>query len=81
MVPADVARPQALRLAAGPDRPACALHRLGLASSDRPRACSGSSGPLLVFVIFPMLDIAIGVDPTNPPDSVLKLLEQDRYYR
>ncbi|MBA3864872.1 MAG: alkane 1-monooxygenase [Solirubrobacterales bacterium] len=38
-------------------------------------------GPLLVFVAFPLLDIAVGVDPTNPPDSVLKFLEQDRYYR
>jgi alkane 1-monooxygenase len=38
-------------------------------------------GPLLVFVAFPLLDIAIGVDASNPPDSVLKFLEQDRYYR
>jgi alkane 1-monooxygenase len=38
-------------------------------------------GPLLIFVAFPILDIAVGVDPTNPPDSVLKWLEQDRYYR
>jgi alkane 1-monooxygenase len=38
-------------------------------------------GPLLVFGLFPLLDVAIGVDPTNPPDSVLKWLEQDRYYR
>jgi alkane 1-monooxygenase len=38
-------------------------------------------GPLLVFVAFPILDIAVGVDATNPPDSVLKWLEQDRYYR
>src|SRR6478609_10668116 len=38
-------------------------------------------GPLLVFVLFPLLDIAIGMDATNPPDSVLKWLEQDRYYR
>ena len=38
-------------------------------------------GPLLVFVAFPLLDIAVGVDATNPPDSVLKWLEQDRYYR
>ena len=38
-------------------------------------------GPLLVFVIFPLLDMAIGMDSTNPPDSVLKFLEQDRYYR
>ncbi|MGN6215492.1 MAG: alkane 1-monooxygenase [Solirubrobacterales bacterium] len=38
-------------------------------------------GPVLVFVLFPLLDLAIGMDPTNPPDSVLKFLEQDRYYR
>ena len=38
-------------------------------------------GPVLVFVVFPLLDIAIGMDATNPPDSVLKWLEQDRYYR
>jgi alkane 1-monooxygenase len=38
-------------------------------------------GPLLIFVFFPLLDIAIGVDSRNPPDSVLKWLEQDRYYR
>src|SRR5262249_31106294 len=38
-------------------------------------------GPVLVFVGFPLLDIAVGVDATNPPDSVLKWLEQDRYYR
>jgi alkane 1-monooxygenase len=38
-------------------------------------------GPLLVFVAFPLLDVAIGMDATNPPDSVLKWLEQDRYYR
>jgi len=38
-------------------------------------------GPLLVFGAFPILDYAIGLDATNPPDSVLKWLEQDRYYR
>jgi len=38
-------------------------------------------GPLLVFGFFPLLDIAIGMDARNPPDSVLKWLEQDRYYR
>ncbi len=38
-------------------------------------------GPVLVFVAFPILDIAVGIDATNPPDSVLKYLEQDRYYR
>jgi alkane 1-monooxygenase len=38
-------------------------------------------GPALVFVAFPLLDLAIGLDATNPPDSVLKWLEQDHYYR
>jgi alkane 1-monooxygenase len=38
-------------------------------------------GPMLVFIIFPLLDLVIGVDATNPPDSVVKWLEQDRYYR
>jgi alkane 1-monooxygenase len=38
-------------------------------------------GPLLIFVAFPLLDMAIGLDARNPPDSVLKWLEQDRYYR
>ena len=38
-------------------------------------------GPFLVFVLFPLLDVVVGMDRTNPPDSVLKFLEQDRYYR
>ena len=38
-------------------------------------------GPFLVFGIFPLLDLAIGMDARNPPDSVIKWLEQDRYYR
>jgi alkane 1-monooxygenase len=38
-------------------------------------------GPFLIFILFPLLDFVIGMDPTNPPDSVLKFLEQDRYYR
>jgi alkane 1-monooxygenase len=38
-------------------------------------------GPVLVFVVFPLLDIAIGMDAENPPDSIIKWLEQDRYYR
>jgi alkane 1-monooxygenase len=38
-------------------------------------------GPFLVFVIFPVLDLLAGMDPTNPPDSVIKWLEKDRYYR
>jgi alkane 1-monooxygenase len=38
-------------------------------------------GPVLVFGVFPVLDVVVGVDAQNPPDSVLKWLEQDRYYR
>ncbi len=38
-------------------------------------------GPLLIFAIFPLLDLLIGTDSANPPDSVIKWLEQDRYYR
>jgi alkane 1-monooxygenase len=38
-------------------------------------------GPILVFVIFPLLDAIVGMDAENPPDSIVKWLEQDRYYR
>jgi alkane 1-monooxygenase len=38
-------------------------------------------GPVLVFAIFPLLDLALGMDARNPPDGVIKWLEQDRYYR
>jgi len=38
-------------------------------------------GPILVFGLFPLLDLAIGMDARNPPDGVIKWLEADRYYR
>jgi alkane 1-monooxygenase len=38
-------------------------------------------GPFLVFAVFPPLDLLLGMDATNPPDDVVKWLEQDRYYR
>jgi alkane 1-monooxygenase len=38
-------------------------------------------GPFLVFGVFPLLDLVVGMDAENPPDSVVKWLEQDRYYR
>lgn len=38
-------------------------------------------GPLIVFVLFPILDQIIGQDSENPPDSVLAWLEEDKYYR
>src|ERR1700726_164603 len=41
----------------------------------------GFFGPVLVFVIFPLADLAVGLDRTNPPDEAIKRLEADRYYR
>src|SRR6185312_3862037 len=38
-------------------------------------------GPILVFGVFSLLDVIVGMDAENPPDSVIKWLEQDRYYR
>ena len=38
-------------------------------------------GPVLVFGVFPLLDIWRGLDARNPPDELLKWLEEDRYYR
>ena len=37
-------------------------------------------GPMLVGV-FALLDLVVGTDSENPPDSVIKWLEQDRCYR
>ncbi len=39
------------------------------------------SGPVMVFVIIPLLDWLIGMDPDNPPEDVVPQLEEDRYYR
>ncbi|MFC4128039.1 alkane 1-monooxygenase [Nocardia rhizosphaerae] len=38
-------------------------------------------GPLLVYVLLPILDRFFGPDGTNPPEEVMAALEQDRYYR
>ncbi len=38
-------------------------------------------GPFLVFAIFPLLDLIVGLDAANPPEDAIKWLEQDRYYR
>jgi alkane 1-monooxygenase len=38
-------------------------------------------GPFLVFGVFPLLDLIVGVDAENPPEDAIKWLEQDRYYR
>jgi alkane 1-monooxygenase len=39
------------------------------------------AGPFVVFVVIPLLDLTIGKDSANPPESVLRRLEDDRYYR
>ncbi len=39
------------------------------------------AGPAVVFGLFPLLDLIVGTDQENPPDSVVAWLEQDRYYR
>ncbi|MEV6841608.1 alkane 1-monooxygenase, partial [Streptomyces sp. NPDC051133] len=36
---------------------------------------------LIVFGLIPLVDLFIGKDSNNPPDSVLLWLESDRYYR
>ena len=38
-------------------------------------------GPVIVYMLLPLLDMMIGKDSANPPESVLKWLEEDRYYR
>jgi len=38
-------------------------------------------GPILIFVIFPFIDTAAGLDGHNPPTSLIDWLEQDKYYR
>lgn len=37
--------------------------------------------PLFMYGLLPLLDTLIGTDPTNPPESAVAGLEQDRYYR
>ena len=38
-------------------------------------------GPFIVYGVIPVADRLIGKDSDNPPDSAIKWLEQDRYYR
>ncbi|HWJ81128.1 MAG TPA: fatty acid desaturase [Nocardioides sp.] len=38
-------------------------------------------GPILVFVIIPLLDVALGLDDSNPPEDLIEALENDKYYR
>jgi alkane 1-monooxygenase len=38
-------------------------------------------GPVLIFGLFAVVDALVGMDSENPPESVIKWLEQDHYYR
>jgi alkane 1-monooxygenase len=38
-------------------------------------------GPIFILGLVPLIDWTAGLDPSNPPDDVIKSLEQDRYYR
>ena len=38
-------------------------------------------GPIVILGVVPLLDLVVGLDPSNPPDDVIKELEGDRYYR
>ncbi|BBZ27198.1 alkane 1-monooxygenase [Mycolicibacterium madagascariense] len=38
-------------------------------------------GPILVYVVLPLLDRRFGPDGENPPDEVMERLENDPYYR
>lgn len=38
-------------------------------------------GPILAYGVIPLLDLIIGTDTTNPPESAVNDLENDRYYR
>ncbi|MGW4354379.1 alkane 1-monooxygenase [Nocardia sp. NPDC004582] len=38
-------------------------------------------GPLIVYILLPILDRFFGPDGQNPPDEVMEYLENDKYYR
>ena len=38
-------------------------------------------GPILVYVLLPVLDLFFGPDGQNPPEEAMARLENDRYYR
>ncbi len=69
-------------LLGGPALPGIGLAALtgyALAPPKRLKALAWT-GPALVHGIIPALDRAIGEDKSNPPESAVKTLEQDKYY-
>ncbi len=39
------------------------------------------TGPIVILVVVPSIDLIAGLDRSNPPDDVIEALEKDRYYR
>ena len=58
-----------------------AINQLGWHASARKRLPSSWIGPILVYVLLPILDLRFGPDGQNPPDEVMERLENDKYYR
>ncbi len=38
-------------------------------------------GPIMILAVIPIVDLLAGIDRSNPPESMIKALEEDRYYR
>ncbi|MGL6234491.1 MAG: alkane 1-monooxygenase [Segniliparus sp.] len=38
-------------------------------------------GPILVYIVLPLLDLRFGPDGSNPPEAAMERLENDKYYR
>jgi alkane 1-monooxygenase len=55
-----------------------ALNRLGWQAGSQALLWVG---PILVYVLLPILDLRFGPDGQNPPDEVMERLENDKYYR
>ncbi|MGC8122030.1 alkane 1-monooxygenase [Marinobacter sp. VGCF2001] len=65
----------------GPALPGIGLAALtGYALAPKKLKALAWTGPALVHGIIPALDRAIGEDKSNPPESAVKSLEQDKYY-
>jgi alkane 1-monooxygenase len=38
-------------------------------------------GPIVILGLVPLIDLAVGLDRSNPPEDIIPILESDRYYR
>jgi alkane 1-monooxygenase len=39
------------------------------------------AGPIIIILVVPVIDLLTGLDPSNPPDDMIEVLEKDKYYR